>query len=508
MNKIAKLFARSAILSSLISPLAMSINVFEADRFYEQKEYKEARQGYSDAAQVGNPHAYYQLGTIYYKALDVPQDNISAYIWFALASEYKFNDSEKVSDNLFSQLSDPQKKDATELLALLKAKIGKQSAQNTYFPVLNQDNLNEKVTFGGEGKLDINYNDIDLVLDDLSSSFENNSFYDEPSFAGDAFGEEEFNSTELDVQQGTVRTPARFIQKTPFLIVDYDVGPDGSIRNVTPVQKIGYSRILQERFVLNTFPAPNFKETRVNFVNRSYIGSASYRKFQMKEENERLFDKLRRLSKKLKVSENREDKYQYAMMLLTFTWLKQEEGEAEQLLKILAENNHPLAQYELGAKLYREQTNIQQAIHWISEASKYGLAKAEYMLATILQNSPWVINDEKKALFWYESAMQKEHLAATLKASELKMLATDNSLHDFQEAGVLLTSMKESQRDNPEYYFLQAIAEKNKTDRDFKQVIKLVEKAIDLGNKFNWDVSYWQGLVEKWTTGKVYIADS
>ncbi|MDU0354983.1 hypothetical protein RS130_14690 [Paraglaciecola aquimarina] len=258
---------------------------------------------------------------------------------------------------------------------------------------------------------------------------------------------------------------------------------------------------------MSTFPAPNFKGTRVNFLNRSYMGSATYSKFQMKEEYERLYDKLRRMVKRLKVSNKREDKYQYAMMLLTFTWLNQEDGEAIALLKEVAKAGHPLAQFEYGSKLYREQTDIEQGIYWISEASKYGLPKAEYRLASILQSSPWVINDEKKALFWYQSALEKDYPAAKLRAAELKMLASDTSLHDFDAANELLAQLKESQRENPEYYFLLAIAEKNKPSRNFSNVINYVEQAIDLGERFNWDVSYWQALIEKWTKGSVTIVE-
>ncbi|WP_158968754.1 tetratricopeptide repeat protein [Paraglaciecola sp. L3A3] len=506
MEKLSRYLSSTLIFTSLISHSVLALDIFEADRLFEKKQYKQALQEYSKAAQVGSPHAYYQLGTIYHKGLDVSRDNISAYIWLSLAAEYGFSDSKKAASEILELLTDTQKDNAKYILLSLKQKLGKEVIQSKYFPVLNQQNLNEKITFGGDGKLEITYQDTDLMLDSFDS-FESDAFYDDVSSFDNPDGEDAFSDAPQEAQTGTIRAPAQFIRKTPFLIVDYDVGPDGSIRNVTPVQKIGYSRTLQEKFMFNTFPAPNFKDTRVSFINRSYMGSATYSQFQMKDEYERLYDKLRRITKKLKISEVPEDKYQYAMMLLTFTWLKQEDSEAIQLLKEVAESGHPLAQFEYGAKLYREQTDIQQGIHWISEASKYGLPKAEYLLASILQNSPWVLNDEKKALYWYESAAQKDHLAAQLKAAELQLLAIDTNLHDLTAANEYLQQLKESQRDNPEYYFLLAIAEKNRPNRDFKQVINYVEEAIDLGEKFNWDVSYWQGLLEKWTTGSVYIVE-
>ncbi|MCF2947040.1 sel1 repeat family protein [Paraglaciecola aquimarina] len=515
-----KFFARRKytwlVLTSFICTQAFSVDVFKADKLFAEEKYQQAIQEYSQAAKIGSPHAFYQLGTIYHKGLAVPIDNISAYIWFSMASQYDFNDSAEAAQNIYALLTDSQKSRTKELLPAVAASFGKTQVTSQYFPVLNQDLLSEKITFGGDGELTVSYQDEDLILEEIHGSFEDDGFDTNDSFSGDETGAYEFSAGNQlsEMRPGDdlrysiqLRPEFKFTRRTPFLIVDYDIGPDGSVRNATPVQKIGYSRTLEEKFVKNKFPAPNFQDSRVNFMNRSYIGSAAYARNKMDQKNEALFDKVRRLAKKLKVSEAKEDKYQYAMMLLTFKWLKQQEGEAEAKLKELAQLGDPRAQYELGAKLYREQTNIEQGIYWISESSKYGLAKAEYLLANILKHSPWVVNDEKKALFWYESAMRKVHLAATLKASELRMLAMDKSLHNFESANQYLASMTESQSNNPEYYFLLAIAEKNKANRDFGQVIDYVEKAIRLGQKLNWDVTYWRGLVQKWTTGKVYIVE-
>ncbi|XPF96286.1 sel1 repeat family protein [Colwellia sp. RE-S-Sl-9] len=481
-------------------------NIFEADKLFKQKQYQEARKAYSASVKLGSPHAFYQLGTIYHQGLDVVKDPISSYIWFSLAAEYNFNDAQQVSDKIYQLLSKKSQEQSQKLLTSLKQNLGKSVINQRYFPLLNQELLNEKVTFGGAGKLEVNYQDFELILDSFDTNFESNIADDagenDPFFIDedDPFAEEDSNPA----FQRPTNTMAR---KVPFLIVDYDVGPDGSIRNVRKVQEIGYSRTILETFVFSTFPAPNFKENRINFLNRSYIGSAFYSKFRMKEENELLFDRVRRHAKKLKKSNQFNDQYQYAMMLCTFTWLEQEKGEAEQRLKNLAEQGHPFAQYEYGAKLYREQTDIQQGIHWISQASKYGLAKAEYLLATILLHSPWVQQDEKKALFWFESAIKQDHQAAKLQATALKLLAIDSSLHDIPGAIVYLTELEDSQINNPEYYFLLSVSHKNRENRNFREVIRYIEKAIDLGEKYNWDVGYWQGLLEKWTTGSVYIVE-
>lgn len=61
---------------------ALSADIFKADSYFERQEYILARSAYLEAAQIGSPHAYYQLGIIYLRGLDIHQDSIRALIWF------------------------------------------------------------------------------------------------------------------------------------------------------------------------------------------------------------------------------------------------------------------------------------------------------------------------------------------------------------------------------------------------------------------------------------------
>lgn len=484
-------------------------NIFKADQLFSEEKYQQALSEYAKSANIGSPHAFYQLGTLSLRGLGTELDSINAYVWFSLAAEYGFSDSTMIAKEIFGLLSDADKQSAQTLLSQMEKQLGKWAVHDKYFPVIKQEYLAERVTFGGKGRLDVNYTDPDLILSESELTPDGFSTGNEDSlFLSDGQTFSGLSSVEPGRLNALLQPRAHSIERrTPFLIVEYDVGPDGSIRNMRQVQEIGYARTLKERFVFSTFAAPTFNQKRVNFVNRTYIGAATYGLFQMKDANERLFFKLRRHARKLRASDELEDKYQYAMMLLTFKWLKREEGEVDRRLKEVAQSGHPRAQYEYGAKLYREQTDPMQAIHWISEASKYDFYKAEYFLGNILLHSPWVEKDEKKALFWFESAMQKDDQNAGLKAAKLKLLATDKSLHDIPSATQYLEKLKETQTNNPEYYFLLAVAHKDKDNRDFKLAVRYIKRAIRLGEKFNWDVSYWQGLLTKWTTGAVYIID-
>jgi TPR repeat protein len=486
-----------------------SANVFKADQFFKDKQYDLAEQEYSKSASVGSPHAYYQLGTMYYKGLGVNKNELKALFWLSLAAEQNFGDSQSAVKNILQGLPATQETEIKRLLTDFKESHGKDVIEHTYFPQINTKNLTKQITFGGEGQLENIYQDPEMF-----SEISNDLFSDDPFESGSSSFDDELSdafgsgtgSNDPAVLLGR-RPPIDFTKRPYFLIVDHDVGKDGSFRNISSVQSIGYTRKGLDQIKRNTLAQPTFEEKRVEFFGRTYLGTATYNKFRMREANEPLYNRLKRLAKKLKVSSELEDQFQYAMALTSFTWLPQEKDEANNILKKLANNGHPKAQFEYGYMLYREQKDVLEAIHWISESSKYGYAKAEYVLAKILQSSPWVVKDELKALFWYESAMEKKHIGATLKAIEIKLLADNNALHNIPETITLLNELEESESGNPEYNFLLAISHKNREQRDFSQVMKYINRAIDLGSDLNWDVSYWENLRTKWTTGTVHIID-
>lgn len=126
----------------------------------------------------------------------------------------------------------------------------------------------------------------------------------------------------------------------------------------------------------------------------------------------------------------------------------------------------------------------------------------------MLLDSPWVVHDEAKALFWFERAASHGHIAAKLKLAELKMLAQSQTLHDLPGANQYLSDIADNQSDNPEYKYLKAIALSKEENRDFPAAVKMLRSAIIQGNGLNWDVTPWQKLLAKWTSGgSVTITD-
>ncbi|WP_017445091.1 tetratricopeptide repeat protein [Gayadomonas joobiniege] len=480
-------------------------NIFKGDKFYAEKNYPMALEEYKKSAEIGSPPAYYQLGTMYYKGQGVKKNNINALIWFSLAAEYQFNDSESALSQMLAALPEEQRLYVEQLVAAFQKRFGKQVIQSKYYPELITANLASKITFGGQGELATQYetlNEIFAMQTDIE--IETDSF----DFGGSSgFGEADFNDGFSDTGDTNSPDPLDNLFNRPYLLIaDYDVAPDGSVRNIVPVQSIGFTRRAEEELQTLTLPKPNFNGQFVNFVNRTGMGFANYDKFQMADEMPAFYDRMRRIARKTKNSDKAEDIYKYAMVLKLFPWIRQEEGEAMKKLEQAANLEHPRAQYEYGLTLYREQNNVAKGIHWISSAAKYGLDTAEYRLGHILHTSPYVVNDEKKALFWYQLAAEKNHQPAMLKSAELKLLANDPSLHDQKGAIDLLAAVANDQNYNPSYHYLYAVSRIKGEYRNFREVVQHMRRAIDLGEDLNWDVSAWEKQLDSWTTGRVTIS--
>ena len=472
---------------SLLSFTALSSSVFLADRLYKERNFEEAKNAYLTIAKHGNPHAYYQLANMYHKGLGTEKDSLNAMLYFYLAAEQDFHNSKEVIQNILSPLPVETQNNVLKILEDHRKEHGIDVINKRLFPVVVEQNLNSFVTFEGDEKLETVYHPEDIDMDDLYSDFNSDSFSDE----------DEDSSLEL------MMTPP----KTPFLIIDHEVHKDGSVRYPRDVQKFGLHKSLLDEYVLFPIKGPEFDSKPVNFVSRTYLGAAAYSRFTMVEENEQMYSKILKQLRKYKSGDTLNDRFNLAMLMLNFPWITQEENEAERILLSLSELGHSPAMYEYGLKLYREQTNIEEAIKWISQASRYGLARAEYRLAKILQDSPWVEFDERKALYWYESASSKGDAAAKIRATDILINAQDKGLVNLSKAKKYLESLAASQSKNPEYFYLLALSTKTGENRDIKSTIDNLRKAISLGQFANWDTSNWQGILQDITAGTIRIVE-
>ena len=484
-----------AMLLMVIIPPVAANPLNEADSYFSQKQYNLATKAYRQAAELGKPKAFYQLGAIHLQGLGTPVDDFKALIWFSLASEQSYENSTEISEQLLTRVSQQQQDKVQELIKTFQASFGKNHLDDKYYPKLIPTLLSKKVHFNDGEQLNYlaQYTD-DSLLDDLSNIDTEDAFVEN-------FFQEELSAGESDLDFENTISDEQLFNRPYLLIVDYDIAPDGSIRNPSPVQTMGATKKWQASLLSNNLSNPQFFDKNVYFVNRSYLGMASYDRAQMRERHQILYSRIKRLARKLSESDQPEGIYKHAMLLMNFSWLTQQEGEAKQRLKSAAEQNYALAQFEYGLMLYREQKDLQQAIYWIAQATKQGVSQAEYRLGRILLESPWVEKDEHKALFWFESAAQQDHLYAKQKSAEIKLLATNKKLIDIPGAQSYLNELAKLQKGNPEYYYLQAIAYRKMKQRNLAKAVQFMHIAIEKADDLNWNIKPWQQQLASWTSG-------
>lgn len=477
----------AALLAAALSFNSFAVNVLKANTEFKKGNYAVALPLYEEGAKLGNAHAQYQLGVLYSKGLGVEPNVVSSMIYLSMAAEQEYHNAQSIIKNMRSSL------DEQDLLLLNKAieeeKKAHQITQQQFLPELRQSTMNMKVTFDGKKALEQKVYFEELV------EFQN--FVDELQNSGG------FD----DLDDGESLDVAIVVNNPGFLVVENDVASDGSVRYIRDIQKSGNTRRFLDAYKLFPLGQPEVVDKPTEFVHRAYMAAAIDDQFYLNDNLPQLYKETRRILRAAKNKPSLETLYQYAMAMVIFPWMQSDEGEAEMLLKNLAEKGHPGAMYEYGLQLYIQQKEISEAVRWITNASKYGLSRAEYRLGKLLQMSPWVVSDEKKALFWFESAAEKSDEAASLHVAKIKLTANDKSLMDVSGAIKHLEDIANSQSLNPEYQYLLSISYRLRPERDFKKSVELLEKAISMGMRTNWDTSEWQALLAKMLQGNITVTD-
>ena len=330
-------------------------DAFKGDALYQQQQFEQALTVYLTAAEVGSPHVYYQLGTMYFKGQGTEPDTLTALLWFSLAAEYQFNDSANIIRQIMQNIDDKKKNDINKLINDFKQKYGKQYVENKYLPEIITANLNKKVIF------------------DASNIFKFKMAHQGGSMDPIIFS----------------RIPDRKTSLLFYLaLLDYDVAPDGSRRNMLKAHYTGGEKLMERTMFslsLTPLPQPTFEGKYINFMHRLHLGASlpSIDHSYMFRKHKTLYLWAKGKIKQLKEGNTSQDKYKYkykykyAIMLMLCPWYPQEEGEAVSLLKSLAEQGHVNSQYEYGLYLYREQIAPAEGIKWLSLASQFGLARSQ-----------------------------------------------------------------------------------------------------------------------------------
>lgn len=479
------------LLLSSESSMALSSGVATvADEQFASENYEFAMDAYWELAAADNPKAYYQLGVMHYRGLGIPADELKALIWFSLAAEHQYRNAQELVDKLTREMNPSHLEGIEVLVQRAKSDATDQLLFKQNRPLINVAGLTTPIRFADYENLEAV--ELQLNLTDEYSNF--GLVYSGPEDPLQGFNGDNSMGANEDLFTGFPF----------FLVAEYDVATDGSVRNITELQSGGSIEAGVRDLSLNTMPVPTFDGAPVHFFSRAYMGIANYNKHRIRNEYRFFYRNVKDLVEKHRQTDSAEGRYNLAMVLMYFPWVDREPGLVDAVLKSAAEEGHPLAMYEYGAKQYREQRDPGQAINWIYQAAKKGVTSAKYRLGRLLTDSPWVVADEGKALFWLGEAASEGHVAAQLKQADLKLFARDAKHIDVIGAVELLASTAATQMDNPEYQYLKAMTHFKKQPREMPKTFLHIRRAIGLGRDLNWDVSEWESLLMGWT-GEGYI---
>ncbi|MFO7581900.1 peptidoglycan-binding protein [Guyparkeria sp.] len=103
---ITKTLALSLILFGSIGLASADYN--DAMRHFEQQEYRQALQQFSDAARSGDPDAQYMLGRLHAAGNGTTQDFVQAHKWYNLAAARGHRHAAEARDSLAERMTDRQ----------------------------------------------------------------------------------------------------------------------------------------------------------------------------------------------------------------------------------------------------------------------------------------------------------------------------------------------------------------------------------------------------------------
>lgn len=481
----------------IVWPTAVYANIKRADTAFESGDYQIAIEEYKLAAQAGNARALHTLGVMYNQGLGVEQDKNLVISWLTLAAQYDFKNSKKLANLLSDTLSAEDKQNLVEQLQHLEPIYGKEAIKANILPQLITSNLWLKVQFSDPGELHL----LDIEDDFIDDIIADEDF--EIPFDSD-FSDE--------LESSNVSNTSLRPQTSPYLLIaDLSIAADGTVRHIDVIQQYGAIRRALRQLKEMKFAKPMFNDTAIPFFKRVRLGLAQrhLNVGDLRSDYKKIYSGIRHITNKDKNDRlTPSDQYLYAVVLMTFDGIKRQAGEVETLLRQSADAGVAEAQYVLGSKMFREQTNIKEATHWMIQAAKNGLANAEYFVGELCLTSPWVEVDEHKAHFWLERAAQQGHELALKRAAYIKLTATDPKLWDAKTALSYLQPLNNLNDDNPEILYLMALAFEQQDKRQRADAVRMIKDAIFRAEQRGWDTQLWHDKLTAWTTGgNVTITD-
>ncbi len=450
LKRFTQSIAACAIIT-VLSPIVKA-DLVTAYQAYQEKDYSLAAEHFLQSAKLGHAKAQSVMAQLYLHGAGVEKDMLKSYLFYQLAnSNQPSSELARNAKAVFAHLSEQQKQQATKALEDYQSKWGKQALQDSIFPVIA-----DKPFVLRPGKR--------------------------------LTGSRQVSGSVFAVKRTTLSSA----------IVEFDVAPDGSVRDVAVLYNYYGNKSSLRDMVKESYQNKHKKINKplhqAHFIERqrNTWAQTTVTFEYLKEESPKIYRHIRQLQSH--VEEGKADaQYQLAMYILAFPALQTSKREGFELIKAAAEAGHIKAATEYARFLILgkyTKRDIDAGIDYLVKAAKSGESRAQYRLGRELLAGQIVNKDLGKARFWLQHASSNGNENAKYWLARALLDQDEVLSDDLTLANELLEEVAINHEFNPTWYYYRAklLVKQGQA----QPAADVLEKAISKASDLEWDISDWR----------------
>jgi TPR repeat protein len=451
-------FMALVAVAALLSPAPAGADLYSAAQAYEKGDFAAAFTQFKELAQLGQPHAQFNLAVMYARGEGVAPSNTNAHAWASLAAQNGEARGKELADKLELMLTPNSLQFSSEL-------------QAEYSQAKLDERLLPHVLHGKE------YEDRDPPR--LLKAYA-------PSYPSDA--------------------ERKGIQGDTY--VEFTVAPDGHPRLPRILYSLpgGYfegcvrDSIMRSTFLparINGAPILASMSMLYHFVNSSVTirdyGNLETRVNETKHKAEAGDPSAQML---------------YGMMLAGLPQLKQTYDKAVPWFLKAAQAGAPYAQYQIGIGLLHGRgcqcDNIKGEI-WLEKAAQADQSDAQVSLAEYLLKDMPSTEALQGAVLWLERAVKQNNITAKLLLASILAANPFADLRDPARALALTDGMQHTYKQDPSFWEIRAAAFASRTD--YNAAIKAQSQALNEATRLGWDLAPLQQRASLYASHQPFRGD-
>lgn len=427
-------------LASLLSSMSARADLYSAQKAYEKGDFAAAFQQYKELAEVGQPHAQFDLAVMYARGEGITLSNTNAHAWASLAAQNGEARGRELAEKLEPMLTPTSLRFSSELQAQF-----------------SQAKLNERLLpriLPGKEYVD---RDPPHALKPYIPAYPN------------------------DAQR-------KGIQGETY--VEFTVAPDGHPRMPRILYSLpsGYF----EEFVRESVMRSTYLPARINGEPVSASSSMLYN-FVVNSVTIRDYGTLQARVDATRLKAEAGDasaQMLYGMMIAGLPQLKQTYDKAVPWFLKAAQAGSPYAQYQIGTGLLNGrgcQCDSVKGEIWLEKAAQADQPDAQVSLAEYLLKGKPTTEATQGAVVWLERAVKQNNVAAKLLLSSILAANPFADIRDPSRALALTDGVQHLYKGDPSFWEIRAAAFASRTD--FKAAIKEQSQALNEAARLGWDLA-------------------